>query len=37
MWHDGVGWWMALGGLWMLIFWVALIGGNSDNGRYKVG
>ncbi len=26
MWHDGMGWWMVLGGLWMLIFWVGLIG-----------
>ena len=26
MWHDGMGWWMVFGGLWMLIFWVGLIG-----------
>lgn len=25
MWHDGMGWWMAFGGLWMLIFWVGLV------------
>ena len=26
MWHDGMGWWMVFGGLWMLIFGVGLIG-----------
>jgi len=31
MWHmwdipAGMGWWMAFGGLWMLIFWGGLIG-----------
>lgn len=20
-WADGMGWWMALGGLWLLLFW----------------
>ncbi len=25
MWHDGMGWWMVFGGLWMIIFWVGLI------------
>ncbi len=28
MWYDGMdgmGWWMAFGGLWMLIFWAGLI------------
>lgn len=25
MWHDGMGWWMVFGGLWMLVFWVGLI------------
>ena len=30
MWHmwdvsSGMGWWMAFGGLWMLIFWDSLI------------
>jgi putative membrane protein len=24
-WHDGVGWWMMFGGIWMLIFWGAVI------------
>ena len=23
---DGTGWWMALGGLWMFLFWGGLIG-----------
>ena len=23
--HDVSGWWMVFGGLWMLIFWVAII------------
>jgi putative membrane protein len=23
--HDGSGWWMVFGGLWMLVFWVAII------------
>ncbi len=23
--HEGMGWWMAFGGLWMLIFWGGLI------------
>ena len=27
MWHyaDGMGWWMAFGGVWMLLFWGGLI------------
>ncbi len=24
--HDGMGWWMVFGGLWMVFFWVLLIG-----------
>ena len=24
-WSDGMGWWMLLGGLWMLAFWGLLI------------
>jgi putative membrane protein len=24
-WGDGMGWWMVLGGLWMLIFWGLVI------------
>lgn len=24
-WHDGAGWWMMFGGIWMLIFWGAII------------
>ena len=23
--HEGFGWWMAFGGLWMLIFWGGII------------
>ena len=23
--HEGLGWWTAFGGLWMVIFWVGLI------------
>ncbi len=23
--HDGMGWWMVVGGLWMLAFWAGLI------------
>ncbi|MFC2066011.1 SHOCT domain-containing protein [Chloroflexota bacterium] len=23
--HEGAGWWMAFGGLWMLLFWGGLI------------
>ena len=23
--HEGMGWWMALGGAWMLVFWGGLI------------
>ncbi len=26
MWHDGMGWGMAFGGVWMVLFWGALIG-----------
>ena len=25
MWQDGIGWWMAFGGAWMLAFWGGLI------------
>jgi putative membrane protein len=24
--HDGIGWWMVFGGVWMLLFWAAIIG-----------
>lgn len=24
-WHEGMGWWMMLGGVWMLAFWGGLI------------
>jgi putative membrane protein len=24
--HDGWGWWMVFGGIWMLLFWIAIIG-----------
>ena len=23
--HDGMGWWMVFGGVWAILFWVALI------------
>jgi len=23
--HDGWGWWMVFGGIWMLLFWIAVI------------
>lgn len=23
--HDGMGWWMVFGGVWMLLFWAAII------------
>ena len=23
--HDGWGWWMIFGGIWMLLFWIAII------------
>jgi putative membrane protein len=23
--HDGMGWWMVFGGVWVILFWVALI------------
>ena len=23
--HDGWGWWMVFGGVWMLLFWIAII------------
>lgn len=23
--HEGWGWWMVFGGIWMLVFWVAII------------
>ena len=28
MWHfgDGMGWWMLFGGVWMMLFWAAVIG-----------
>jgi putative membrane protein len=25
--HDGMGWWMVFGSIWMLVFWVLLIAG----------
>jgi putative membrane protein len=25
--HDGMGWWMVFGALWMVLFWSILIGG----------
>jgi len=25
-WHQGMGWWMVFGGIWMLLFWGAIIG-----------
>lgn len=25
MWYDHMGWWMAFGGLWLLLFWGGLI------------
>ena len=36
--HEGMGWWMALGGIWMVIFWGGLIalivwGINKLSGR----
>ena len=24
-WHEGMGWWMVFGGIWMVVFWVAII------------
>ncbi len=24
-WHDGIGWWMIFGGIWMIVFWGAII------------
>jgi len=24
--HEGMGWWMLLGGVWMVLFWAILIG-----------
>ncbi len=24
-WHDGMGWWMMFGGVWMLVFWGGII------------
>ena len=24
-WHEGMGWWMMFGGVWMLLFWGGLI------------
>ncbi len=23
--HEGMGWWMAFGGVWMIVFWGAII------------
>jgi len=23
--HDGMGWWMLFGGIWMVVFWAAVI------------
>ncbi len=25
-WQEGIGWWMMFGGIWMLLFWGAIIG-----------
>lgn len=27
--HDGMGWWMIFGGLWMVLFWGVLIGATA--------
>lgn len=24
-WHEGMGWWMVFGGIWMIAFWVLII------------
>ena len=24
-WHEGMGWWMMFGGIWMVIFWGSII------------
>jgi uncharacterized membrane protein len=24
-WHEGMGWWMVFGGIWMLVFWAVVI------------
>ncbi len=24
-WHEGMGWWMVFGGIWMIVFWVLVI------------
>lgn len=24
-WHEGMGWWMVFGGIWMIVFWVLII------------
>jgi putative membrane protein len=24
--HEGMGWWMVFGGVWMIVFWGAIIG-----------
>ena len=24
--HDGMGWWMVFGGIWIVLFWVGVIG-----------
>ena len=24
--HEGIGWWMLFGGLWMVVFWAVVIG-----------
>ena len=24
--HDGIGWWMVFGGVWMVLFWGVIIG-----------
>lgn len=24
--HDGMGWWMLFGGMWMFVFWAIVIG-----------
>jgi len=25
-WHEGMGWWMVFGGIWMVVFWGLVIG-----------
>lgn len=25
-WHEGMGWWMVFGSIWMILFWAVIIG-----------